>query len=193
MKFLKTILIILCVLIVIGALLCVLISIEILRLEHQSYENIDTPRIFDAFVSAGITFFVIIALAYLIYVFVLSVNFRSVKRGRGRFFNVISILQLFPVCIFFLPFSVATLLHYQWNIDYMLNLFIALMLVTCFGAAFHMIYSIAALVCSNKNEKDLDKEKEDRLVRRIAELEYNNPYKPQNNAQTNYYDLLRKK
>ncbi|MDD4316757.1 MAG: hypothetical protein PHC84_06340, partial [Clostridia bacterium] len=58
---------------------------------------------------------------------------------------------------------------------------------------FRLIYSVAALVCSNKNEKDLDKEKEDRLVRRIAELEYNNPYKPQNNAQTNYYDLLRKK
>lgn len=188
MKFLKIVLIILCALLAVSAILCGLLSIEVIKREKEFGNEIEMGRLMDFLLSAGITFFVIVIVYILIYAFVLYVNFRSVKNGRGRFFNIYSLVSNIFLTIYWVPFSIAALATYDWNLSYITNLFIALMICIGFILLMRLVYSIAALVCSNKNERDLDKEKEDRLVQRIAELGCHNPYaQNQNPNPQNYF------
>jgi MFS family permease len=188
MKFLKTVLIILCALLVVSAILCGLLSIEVIKRGREFGNGIEMGGFMDFLLSAGITFFVIVIVYTLIYAFVLYVNFRSVKKGRGRFFNIYSLVSNIFLTIYWVPFSIAALATYDWSLAYITNLFVALMICIGFILLMRLVYSIAALVCSNKNERDLDKEKEDRLVQRIAELGYHNPYaQNQNPNPQNYF------
>lgn len=193
MKFLKTILIILCTLLAISAILCGLLSIEIIKEGNKLNNEFDMGQLMTFMLSVGITFFVILIAYILIYIFVLFVNFRSVKKGRGRFFNVYSLVSIILLTIYWVPLSIATLATYDWSLGYVPNLLIALMISIGFMLIFRLVYSVAALVCSNKNERDLEKEKEDRLVQRIAALGYQNPYAQNFNPSAQLFDPKRKK
>lgn len=193
MKFLKIILIILCTLLAISAILCGLLSIEVIKEGTKFNNELELGAFMDFFLSVGIVFFVILIAYILIYIFVLFVNFRSVKKGRGRFFNVYSLITIILLTLYWVPLSIGTLVAYDWSLGYVMNLFIALLICIGFMLIFRLVYSVAALVCSNKNERDLEKEKEDRLVQRIAALGYQNPYAQNFNPPTQSFDPKRKK
>ncbi len=197
MKFLKTTLLLLFALLLIAVILCSLLIFEVIKLGNQINDEINNDAlkadVFDFFLSAGIILFAMIMVYALIYAFVIAVNYRSVKRGRGRFFNIYTLITNIPETIYWVSLSIATLSVYDWSNSYTINLLIALMICVGFILVIRLVYSVTALVCSNKNERDLDKEKEDRLVQRISTELGHNPYRQYNNPPTQYFDQNRKR